>query len=193
VSKRQFDRELSEWKRKLHLLAAQESAAAESRGLPLTEYEPRSCQEFQEGSDSCGFGFFAPQPYLMCNYMQCNAEVVPEEPMNINMFGDMCGYMMPAVPMEVPVVLAPQEQPGRTPLRSAPAFTPASLRSLAGPSLQGRVSAKSLPSKPSCKSTRRVGAQIPGEGSPWWSTMSHQRGPADPPRVKVGQCVLMSA
>lgn len=191
VSKRQFDRELSEWKRKLHLLADQEStdtsAATQPRGLSLTEYEPRFSPEFQEGADNCGSGFFAPQPYMMCNYMQCNAE----EPMTVNMFGDMCGYMMPAVPMEVPVVPPLQEHPGRTPLRSAAPFTPASLRAPAG--MHCRVSAKSIPSKPSSKSTRRIGAQIPGEGSTWWSSMSYQRGPADPPRVKVGQCVLVSA
>jgi len=164
------------------------SAAAMSRGLPLAQCEPRSFDKVQDGADNCGLGFFAPQTYVECNYMQCSAV----EPMSIGMFGDMCGYAMPQMPMEIPVVPVPQEQAGRTPLRSAPAFTPASLMAPMGLPQQGRVSAKSVPSKPSCKSTRRV-AEIPGAGSTWWSTMSYQRGPADPPRVKVGQCVLVSA
>jgi hypothetical protein len=160
------------------------SGAELPTGLPLTEHEPTF---FQEDPD-CGLGFFAPQPYVECNYVQGGAE----DPMSVNMFGDMCSFMMPMVPV-APVMAEVNEQFGRTPLRTAPAFLPASLTAPVGPPLQGRLSAKSVPSKPSSKSTRRVGAQIPGEASPWWSTMSHQRGPADVPRVKVGQCVLVSA
>ncbi|CAK0875245.1 unnamed protein product [Prorocentrum cordatum] len=110
--------------------------------------------------------------------------------MNVSMFGDVCSYMVPMGP----VALADfHELPRRTPLRTAPAFMPSSFMAPAAPPQQGRMSAKSVKSRPSCKSTRRVVAQIPGEASPWWSTMSHQRGPADAPRVKVGQCVLVSA
>jgi hypothetical protein len=162
-------------------------------GLPLTEREPKFFQDFQEAeNDGCAPGFFAPQPYVECGYVPCGAE----EPMTVSsMFGDMCSYMMPMVPM-APALPEVSEQHSRTPLRAAPAFLPASLMAPMGPP-QGRVAAKSTPSKPSSRSqqwsTRRVGAQIPGEVSPWWSTMSHQRGPADVPRVKVGQCVLVSA
>ncbi|CAK0873366.1 unnamed protein product, partial [Prorocentrum cordatum] len=74
-------------------------------GLPLAQCEPRSFEKVQDGADNCGLGFFAPQTYVECNYMQCSAE-----PMSIGMFGDMCGYAMPQMPMEIPVVPVPQDR-----------------------------------------------------------------------------------